>query len=190
MQSVPGSLSTAPNRSVEIRPSPLSGVGTFAVEFIPRGMVVHTLSGELLTEAELDARIRQGTERMDDSFRIGADAFLDLDHPSLSINHSCDPTTGVRGNGELFALGDIAPGEEITYDYSTTVAPLPGAAESPYPETEWQMVECRCGTPRCRGTVGDVLTIPQADLRRYQELGALPDLVAAFLEQHATAPSR
>ncbi len=177
-------------RTTAIRASAVGGLGTFAVEPIPRGAVIRALTGEVVTEAELDARIQAGVERMDDSLRVGADAYLDVDHESLYFNHSCDPVAGVRGQTELFALRDIHPGDEITFDYSTTVAPIPGADDTPYPETEWRMEGCRCGSTRCRGTIGDVLTIPAADLRRYREAGALPDLVAAFLEQHALAPRR
>jgi SET domain-containing protein len=173
-----------------IRASAVGGLGTFATEPILRGAVIRALTGEVVTEAELDARIRAGVERMDDSLRVGADAYLDLDLESLCLNHGCDPVAGVRAQAEVFALRDIHPGEEITFDYATTVAPLPGADDTPYPETEWRMEGCRCGSPHCRGTIGDVLTIPPAALRRYRELGALPDLVAAFLEQHATAPHR
>jgi SET domain-containing protein len=181
MQSTHASSSS--RRLTTVRPSALGGQGTFAVEFIPRGAFIRTLTGEVVTEAELDARIRAGTERLDDSIRVGPDAYLDIDEESRVVNHSCEPNAGVRGQADLFALRDIPAGEEITFDYSTTVAPWPGADDTPYPETEWRMEGCQCGAARCRETIGDVLTIPDDTLRKYQQLGAFPELVALFLSR-------
>jgi hypothetical protein len=57
-------------------------------------------------------------------------------------NHSCDPNAGFTdGRPVLFALRDIEPGEEITWDYSTSLS-----------EAGWTL-DCRCGSPMCRGTV-------------------------------------
>jgi SET domain-containing protein len=174
-----------------ILPSPLGGVGTFAAELIPRGAVILSLTGEIVMGPELDSRPRRGLERQDDSIRVGDDLYVDLDRESNSINHSCDPTAGVRGQTELFALRDILPDEEITFDYATTVTPIPDEpGDTPYPEGNWRMEGCRCGSPRCRGTIGSVLTIPAAELRRYRQLGALPDLVASFFLQEAAAARR
>lgn len=55
-------------------------------------------------------------------------------------NHSCEPNTAFRGL-DLVALREIARGQELTLDYSDlcdeTMVPF----------------ECRCGSPRCRGTI-------------------------------------
>lgn len=62
---------------------------------------------------------------------------------AMFINHSCDPnceTTEVRGRVWIEAIRDIAPGEEITYDYCLYDG---GDEEAP----------CNCGTIHCRGTM-------------------------------------
>ena len=56
------------------------------------------------------------------------------------VNHSCEPSGGLRGEAVLVAMRDIKEGEEITFDYATTEC-IDG---------EW---ECLCGTPACRGTI-------------------------------------
>jgi hypothetical protein len=56
------------------------------------------------------------------------------------INHSCEPSTALRGS-TLVALRDLAPGTEITFDYNTT---------------EWELADpfpCHCGGVHCVGTV-------------------------------------
>ena len=56
------------------------------------------------------------------------------------LNHSCDPNGRIRDR-ELIALRDIAPWEDLTFDYHTT---------------EWDLANpfaCRCGASHCVGTV-------------------------------------
>ena len=60
------------------------------------------------------------------------------DDPADHVNHCCDPNAGLRGQIGVVALRDIAPGEEICFDYAMTDA-------SPYDE-----FECECGSPNCR----------------------------------------
>ena len=71
--------------------------------------------------------------------------------PAQRINHSCegncDTIATARGRLIIAALRDIQAGEELTYDYrlqreeGATLA----MAQKRYP--------CRCGAPRCRGTM-------------------------------------
>jgi hypothetical protein len=53
------------------------------------------------------------------------------------MNHSCEPNCGVRGSVVIVARRDIAPGEELTFDYGTT-------------DTDRWVLECVCGAPSCR----------------------------------------
>ena len=81
------------------------------------------------------------------------------------VNHSCDPNAGVRIEGtaaELFAIRDIAAGEEILFDYSTTL------------DEEDFTMDCRCGSPSCRGRVGDGRDLPDDVWQRYLGLGITP----------------
>jgi uncharacterized protein len=58
----------------------------------------------------------------------------------LFINHSCEPNVGFAGSTVLAAMRDIHAGEELTTDYALF-------------DDHDQTMECRCGTPSCRGTV-------------------------------------
>lgn len=58
--------------------------------------------------------------------------------PADWVNHSCDPNAGLSGQVVLVARRNIAPGEEVCYDYAMSDG-------SPYDE-----FECRCGAAGCR----------------------------------------
>lgn len=67
------------------------------------------------------------------------------------INHSCDPNAGLRFHGGavfLVALRPIPPGEEVSWDYSSS---LQGSG--------WRMT-CDCRSPLCRGVIADFVTLP------------------------------
>lgn len=81
------------------------------------------------------------------------------------MNHSCNPNCGIR-NGVLVALRNIIEGEEIAYDYSTTMD-----------ERYWTMA-CRCGAAACRGIVDDFRTLPEELRRQYLSLGIVMPFIA------------
>lgn len=62
------------------------------------------------------------------------------------VNHSCAPNGGLRFTETgvfLVAIRAIRPGEEITWDYSTTLR-----------ESNWHMI-CQCRAPECRRVIGN-----------------------------------
>ena len=84
------------------------------------------------------------------------------------VNHSCEPNAGlvVRDDGRdvrLVAVRDIAAGEEVCFDYSTTMD-----------EDDFEL-DCGCGSPNCRGRVRDFKHLPTELKRRYASLGIVPE---------------
>ena len=79
------------------------------------------------------------------SFQVDWDTHVDLDEPARYLNHSCDPNTGIQDNShggfDFIALRDIAPTEEITWDYET----------SEY--VSIAITHCLCGAANCRTTI-------------------------------------
>lgn len=100
-------------RNIVVTSTKEKGQGVFAIRDMKRGEVVH--EGRPITLVK---------ERTNHSFQIHFNAHVQLDKTSRSINHSCDPNTGVRYNAyagyDFVALRDIEKGEEITWDYETT----------------------------------------------------------------------
>lgn len=59
-----------------------------------------------------------------------------------SMNHACEPNVRIDvDTREMIAIRDLAPGEELTFNYNTT---------------EWDMASpfaCGCGAASCAGTI-------------------------------------
>jgi hypothetical protein len=104
-------------------------------------------------------------DRECDAFQIGIDRYLDLEPPGVYINHSCDPNAGIRDGLRLVAIRRIPAGEEIRYDYSTTMD-----------EGQWEM-ECRCGAPSCRGLIRDFKRLDRGEKLRLLRLGIVPGFI-------------
>ena len=121
---------------LEIRDTERTGRGVFAVRRIAAGTRILTLEGQRYRTEDIPP----------ESFamQIDDDVWLCSDGNSLDdcINHSCDANTGfVQHDPVLYALRDIAPGEELTWDYSTSIA-----------EAGWSL-QCLCGSATCRGVI-------------------------------------
>lgn len=86
------------------------------------------------------------------------------------MNHSCEPNAGVVDDTVLIALRDIAPGEEITFDYSTTMS------------EQLETMQCLCGQATCRRVIGDFHDLPRAVKDRY--------LAARLVQQFIVAEHR
>jgi SET domain-containing protein len=83
---------------------------------------------------------------------IAAGTTVDVDREVL--NHSCDPVLGWSATGELVAMRDVSPDEELTTDYALRLD-----------DPEFVMV-CHCETYRCRQLIeGTDWQIPQLQKR-------------------------
>ena len=138
----------------EIRESPIQGLGAFATEHIPSGVRLVEYAGERLTPAEADARYPDGTDDRHHTFLFAIDDDFVIDaavggNDARFINHSCDPNCdAVVDGGRIWieTVRDIAPGEELAYDYAFVLEERhTPAAKRRYP--------CNCGAAMCRGTI-------------------------------------
>lgn len=137
------------------------GRGVFTEEPIPAGAKIIRFTGPFLRYSQTSATTF--ALQIGPDLYIGASGGLD-DY----INHSCEPNAGLRIDGttvDLHAIRDIAAGEEITFDYSTTLD-----------EDDFTMA-CLCGSPSCRKLIGDGKLLPRAVWQRYVELGIIPEYV-------------
>ena len=107
--------------------------------------------------------------------QVGPETYIDIEPPGLFANHSCCPNAGIRADVVLIALRDILPGEEIRYDYSTTMW-----------EGIWTM-QCLCGSKRCRGLVGDFHLLATEIQSEYVRLGIVQRFIIDRLRNLATA---
>jgi SET domain-containing protein len=112
------------------------GIGVFASGFIPAGTKI----------VEFDGHRCRSHELTPDCFalQIDNDWWLSSDGTLLDdcINHSCDPNVGfTHGDPVLYALRDITEGEELAWDYSTSI------------NCEGWSLACLCKSKRCRGVI-------------------------------------
>lgn len=126
---------------------------------------------------------RVGADRLPTSMYGSEDRFVQITAESFMgpsgriddlINHSCAPNTGLRFADDgvfLIAIRDITPGEEITWDYSTTLS-----------DPNWRM-PCACGDASCRGMIGGFDTLPLERQRWFTE----QDMVAPYLREPKSA---
>lgn len=154
---------------LEIKNNQKTGRGVFAGENINNGQIIRIFTGEICTNDKICKRIKEGKEKEDDPLQVDIDEFLDIDDEiSYCFNHSCDPNAGMRKKNELFAIKDIKKGEEITYDYSTTVG---------ININNWAGMNCNCGSNICRKHINDILTLSRDRVEYYYKLGALPNFI-------------
>lgn len=123
--------------------SPIHGRGLFASEPIARGETVAVKGGHILTRQEwasLEPQLGSAEVQITDELFIAPIDSAQREGSMVFSNHSCDPNIAVQGQIAFVAMRDIAPGEELTHDWATT------------DDLDYVM-QCRCGSSCCRGTV-------------------------------------
>jgi uncharacterized protein len=139
---------------VQFRNSPIAGRGVFArrrfepgeviVPYAPKQRRVPERSDEAVAAAESKITLRSGNEVI----------IPDTSVPGGWLcNHSCDPNAALyaSGEGRIQCTRPIAPGEEVTIFYGWVSHNEPGRDP------------CRCGSPKCRGTINFDLTDEDAE---------------------------
>jgi len=127
--------------AIVVRPSNIHSVGVFTTAPIRKGARVVEYSGPRITAEEAD-RLYDGAPR---TYLYGlgdGKTIIDGEGMGAYLNHSCDPNCEIdeiKNRAWIFALRDIAAGEELLWDYNLY------DDDDPAP--------CYCGSPKCRGTM-------------------------------------
>ncbi|MDX2201955.1 MAG: SET domain-containing protein-lysine N-methyltransferase [Hyphomicrobiaceae bacterium] len=155
------------NVDLQVKRSSIGGNGVFSRRRFAKGELVYRMGGKRVSLARCALEIVMGRVHVDDPLQIATFEYILLDEISRSFNHSCAPNTAIVGVADAVALRDIADGEEITYDYAMTV-------RSTLFTRHWRL-PCHCGAAQCRGAVGDIRTVPLAQLRDALQRGLIQD---------------
>jgi len=125
-----------------LRKSPIHRYGVYAGERIPKRRKVIEYTGERISRNETK---RRGVGTLTYLFTL--DHYWTIDGSvggsgAEYINHSCEPNLQAwvfKGHILYMSKRRIAKGEELTVDYHFS--------------TKIDEVPCRCGAPKCRGTI-------------------------------------
>lgn len=142
------------------------GKAVFANSDFKNGEKIIEFKGDILKRKELPAATTEDNVRY---VQVGKNAYLEHsgDYGDF-FNHSCNPNSGLKfdkGKIFLFAIADIKKGEEIKWDYSTTM------------DEDNREAECWCKNKSCRGKIRDFKYLPKKVQKRYIELGIVPKYV-------------
>ena len=130
------------------------GWGIRTIEAIKAGDFILEYIGEVVSEKEFKTRMAERYQNDQHHYCLNLDSGMVIDgyrkaNEGRFVNHSCEPNCEMQKwsvNGYyrvgLFALRDIMPNEELSYDYNFDNFNL-----------ETQQV-CRCGSAKCRGYIG------------------------------------
>jgi SET domain-containing protein len=140
--------------------SPIQGRGVFAAVDIARGEAILAIDDSRIVTPQRPLHPQAGEYDFYRSYLAERTVVL-MQYPERHINHCCDPNSFIKTVIEtryVFALRDVAAGEEITYDYSINGS---GAAV-------WK---CSCGSAGCRHTIySDFFRLPEALQMEYLPL--------------------
>jgi SET domain-containing protein len=105
-------------------------------------------AGEVI--ADVDGVALRLEDVVDDEYCLWVtdELYFDMVDQTRWINHSCSPNAEVQTDvddqgtvsARIVALREIAPGEEISYDYEFSVE---------------HAIPCHCASPQCRGMIID-----------------------------------
>ncbi|PLZ02008.1 SET domain-containing protein-lysine N-methyltransferase [Burkholderia sp. WAC0059] len=142
------------SRRIVVRQSGVHGKGVFAAGAIEAGTRLIEYRGERISWKEALRRHPHNPAEPNHTFYFALDSGNVIDgkvdgNSARWINHSCAPNCEaeeIDGHVYIHALRDIAPGEELFYDYGLVI----DAKQTKKLKREY---ECRCGARKCRGTM-------------------------------------
>ncbi|HUS02109.1 MAG TPA: SET domain-containing protein [Chitinophagaceae bacterium] len=130
------------------------GKGIFAPVYLPKKSVLFKIKGKPITFEET---LKLGEDECY-TLQVTMDKYIIPDHPFHLSNHSCQPNCGINRKMEFITLQDINAGEELCWDYSTSMM-----------ERHWTL-QCNCGYPDCRHIIGDFDLLPAPVQERYLDM--------------------
>lgn len=146
------------------------GKGLFSKRDIKKGENIFNFTGKLITFKQT----LEATDNFGDPLQLGKNLYINLEEPMRFINHSCNPNTGIINDVTLIALRDIQEGEELYFDYSTSM------------DEDYWVMQCMCGEANCRKTIKDFKYLPLQAKQKYLNLNIVQKFIAVEYQKIAT----
>ena len=139
---------------IKVRNSRIHGRGVFAARKIRKGTRIIEYLGERLSHQAADKRYEDSDPNDNHTFLFIVDKKTVIDagvggNDARFINHSCDgncESVIEKGRVWIEATRTIQQGQELGYDYEI-------GREPDDPDNVDEIFACRCGSPKCRGTM-------------------------------------
>ncbi len=145
----------------------------FANKDFKEGEEIIEFKGNLFTYEQLPTPYNEVEDhyvQIDKNLYMGPSGGLDD-----FFNHSCNPNSGIKIIEKkviLIAIRGIKKGEEITWDYSTTMD-----------EDDWEM-DCVCKSKNCRKRIRDFKYLPKEIQQKYMKLEIAPKYILENLKRN------
>lgn len=157
------------HKELQIKKSLIDGKGIFIRVPVPVGTVMFDIVAEKIHYHNNQSMANQNPNWIG----CGFEEWLKIGPGDIAsyINHSCLPNVIINEKQEVIALVDLAAGEELFLDYSTTEL-------DPY----WTM-NCNCGVPTCRNILRSFQYLPKFLQEKYA-----PFLDSSFVQTALLLP--
>ncbi len=150
----PGQSPSRASKAYRVQRSTVHGNGVFAQRALEVGECIIEYKGKEITWDQAIARAQQSAGPQNHTFFFSLSNGNVIDggdggNASRWINHSCEPNCEAiedQGRIYLYAICDIACGEELSYSY-------PLIYDGRHTPAVKRAFACRCGTPSCTGTM-------------------------------------
>jgi len=151
---VPAPVVSKDARRIQVRRSGVHGKGVFALKPLAEGETLIEYKGEVIDWPEALRRHPHDPSQPNHTFYFHVDEEHVIDgavdgNAARWINHACEPNCEAEeDNGRIWikALRDIAPGEELFFDYRLVI-------DERYTAKLKKEYACWCGAQTCRGTM-------------------------------------
>jgi hypothetical protein len=138
------------------------GKGIFTTSDLPKNAVLFKITGNPIC---FQQTLELGSNECY-TLQTGINKYIIPDHPFHLSNHSCLPNCGINRKMEFITLRDVKAGEELCWDYSTSMM-----------ERHWVM-QCECGHNECRLLIQDFDLLPDHIQKKYIQMNiVLPFIV-------------
>jgi uncharacterized protein len=147
-----------------------NGLGIVALRSFRQNALICKINGKIVSATTVWRYWETDPRLAENCFRYSAERYLNPDGEiGQYANHSCRPNAGIVKTGRglwLKAIAPIAPGDEVTHDYSTLLGT----------DDIWKM-RCNCGTANCRRWVRHIGTLPASVTSKYRRYGIIPAFI-------------
>ena len=137
-----------------VKNSRIHGTGVFARRKIAAGTCIIEYRGERVSWEEAQQRAEKSGQAINHTYFFSLSDGRVIDgarrgNEARFINHACEPNCEAMehedGRVYIYAMQDIARGEELHYNYALIY-------EGRHTPAVKRAFACRCGTPGCTGT--------------------------------------